>query len=104
MLREVRDKESMIEGAEWELTRELRLRAETKLVKAKVETEIDKIKRENAELKDSIAVGETLRIKQQEIIAQYEFENRERDRALALKERGDECFSGGKIADAVKHL
>ena len=51
MLREVRDKESMIEGAEWELTRELRLRAETKLVKAKVETEIDKVKRENAELK-----------------------------------------------------
>lgn len=104
MLREVRDKESMIEGAEWELTRELRLRAETKLVKAKVETEIDKIKRENAELKESIAVGETLRIKQQEVIAQYEFENRERDRALALKERGDEGFPGGKIAEAVKHL
>ncbi len=42
-----------------EMNRELRLRAETKIGKAKVETEVTKLKQENAELKENLAVAET---------------------------------------------
>ena len=95
-----------MQDVEWDLNRELRLRAETKIGKARIESEIDKVKRENVELKESLAMAETLRIKHQEMIAQYEFANRERDRAQALNEeykKGEES-GGNKIADAVKNL
>ncbi len=81
LLKELRAKEAQMQDVEWDLNRELRLRAETKIGKARIETEIDKMKRENAELKESLAMAETLRIKHQEMIAQFEFANRERDRA-----------------------
>jgi hypothetical protein len=42
-----------------EMNRELRLRAETKLSKAKVETEVTKIKQENAELKENLSIAES---------------------------------------------
>jgi len=42
-----------------EMYRELRLRAETKLGKAKVETEVTKLKQENAELKENLSIAET---------------------------------------------
>ena len=64
-----------------EMNRELRLRAETKLGKAKVEVEVTSLKKENAELKESLAIAETSRIKQQDTIRQYEIEGRMRDRA-----------------------
>ena len=41
-----------------EMNRELRLRAETKIGKAKVEIEVTKLKQENAELKESLSLGE----------------------------------------------
>jgi hypothetical protein len=57
-LRELRHKETKIEDVKMEMNRELRLRAETKIGKAKVEIEVTKIKQENAELKESLSLGE----------------------------------------------
>ncbi len=87
------------------MNRELRLRAETKLGKAKVETEVTKLKQENAVLKENLSIAESQRIKQQEVIRQYEIEGRMRDRAQALEEnKNGEESKGNKIADAVKNL
>ena len=68
LLRELRDRDNQIDDVQMEMNRELRLRAETKIGKAKVETEVTKLKQENAELKENLAVAETQRIKQQEVI------------------------------------
>jgi hypothetical protein len=57
-LRELRHKETKIEDVQMEMNRELRLRAETKIGKAKVEIDVTKIKQENAELKESLSLGE----------------------------------------------
>ena len=107
LLRELRDKDTQIEDVQMEMNRELRLRAETKLGKAKVEVEVTSLKKENAELKESLAIAETSRIKQQDTIRQYEIEGRMRDRAQALEENknngGEEC-KGNKIAEAVMNL